>query len=83
MKKAPNDRQRHVDAMQRHYKRASYVDASDIAAMVALLRQIARMETAEEYDARTDDEGMCGDDAVEALSGLIKKARKVLEVAGL
>jgi hypothetical protein len=67
MKKAPNDRQRHVDAMP----------------MVALLRQMARMETADEYDARTDGEGMCGDDAVEGLSGLIKKARKVLREAGL
>lgn len=39
---------------------------------------IARMETNDEIDERTDD-GMSGDDAVETLSALIHEARELLK----
>lgn len=42
-----------------------------------LIGQIARLKTEEEYG----DDGMSGDDAVETLSGLIRKARE-LEASG-
>jgi hypothetical protein len=43
-------------------------------AMLAVLEQIARMETESEYEDRTGD-GMSGDDAVQTLSDLIHMAR--------
>jgi hypothetical protein len=39
------------------------------------VRAIARLETEDEVNARTDDEGISGDDAVETLSILIRTAR--------
>jgi hypothetical protein len=57
-------------------------NANLIAAAPALRKfidQIARMETAEEYDERTNDDGMSGDDAVDTLSGLIRQARELTE----
>lgn len=43
------------------------------------IEQIARLETEDEINERTDGDGMSGDDAVETLSSLIRQARKVLE----
>lgn len=43
-----------------------------------LVELIANLETSEEFDARTNDEGMCGDDAVETLSSLVRQARVVI-----
>lgn len=48
-------------------------------ALLRLVKQISRMETEEEVNARTNDDGMSGDDAVEALSGLIVAARKLVQ----
>lgn len=50
-----------------------------VARMREFVEQIARMETADEFDERTDGEGMSGDDAVETVSGLVRKARELLE----
>lgn len=52
-------------------------------AMFRELEKIARMETEDEINARTDDEGMSGDDAVETLSSLIRDARKIVAEAVL
>ena len=46
--------------------------------LVAKLEAIARMETASEFDERTDGEGMSGDDAIETLSNLIEDARATI-----
>lgn len=51
---------------------------SDYKKLMEFIKQIARMETASEFDERTDDEGMSGDDAVETLSGLIEASRKLI-----
>ncbi len=37
--------------------------------------QVARLETADEYDQRTGGQGMSGDDAIDTLSSLITMAR--------
>jgi hypothetical protein len=44
----------------------------------AFVEAIARLETAEEFDERTNDEGMSGDDAVDTISGLVRQAREIL-----
>lgn len=49
-----------------------------VSRMQEFVEQIARMETAEEFDERTDGEGMSGDDAVDTVSGLVRKARELL-----
>jgi hypothetical protein len=43
--------------------------------LATFIKKIARMETASEFDERTDD-GMSGDDAVDTLSTLIEEARQ-------
>jgi len=47
-------------------------------ALRAFVEQLARMETASEYDERTDGDGMSGDDAVDTVSSLIDEARALL-----
>lgn len=49
--------------------------------LVKLISLIANMETASEFDATHNDEGMSGDDAVDSLSNLIEMARQVLAQA--
>ena len=46
--------------------------------LLAALAHIAALETADEFDERTNGEGMSGDDAVEALSGVIRIARAAI-----
>lgn len=46
--------------------------------MREFVAMIARMETADEFDERTDGEGMSGDDAVDTVSGLVRKARELI-----
>jgi hypothetical protein len=64
------------------------VSCADIRALLAdrqmlleALETIARLETSQEYDARTNGEGMSGDDAVSALSRLITQSRSAISKA--
>jgi hypothetical protein len=58
---------------------ASDADAiAEVPAMAQFIGLIARMETATEFDTRTDGDGMSGDDAIETLSSLIDTARIIL-----
>lgn len=51
---------------------------AEVPAMAQFIGLIARMETATEFDTRTDGDGMGGDDAIETLSTLIDTARAIL-----
>jgi hypothetical protein len=42
------------------------------------IRMVAELETADEFDDRTGDEGMSGDDAVDSLSNLVRMARELM-----
>lgn len=46
--------------------------------LLKFIQLVARLETADEFDAKHNDEGMSGDDAVDSLSNLIEMARQVL-----
>lgn len=48
------------------------------ARLKEFVEMIARMETADEYDERTNGEGMSGDDAVDTVSDLVRRARELL-----
>lgn len=57
---------------------AQSMTARDQRLVYTFLQVIARMETEEEINARTDDDGMSGDDACATLSALITEARRLL-----